>query len=129
MLLVYTRFVSFTSGFDLALSAYDYLQMRTLLRSYNSRPIAEIVAARLRELDIPLVVMSTGTLEAYVGGAGEAEIWLEDDAILENETWRNQIETVLNGDTTTLTPAEEEFIANMPLLDTPPKSENEKGQV
>lgn len=97
--------------------------MRILLQTYQSRAIAEIVAARLRELDLPIVVMSTGTLEAYTGTAGEAEVWLEDETILENETWRSQIESVLSGDTTTLTPEEEEFIANMPLVDTPKTGE------
>lgn len=94
--------------------------MRTLLRSYGSRAIAEIVAAKLRELDLPVVVMHEG--ESFLGAGGTAEVWLEDETILENETWRKQIQDVLEGDAMTINPAEEEFIASMPIQDVPPKS-------
>jgi hypothetical protein len=91
---------------------------RVILRTYTNQAVAEVMATRLRELDLPIVVMRSARPEAYFGAGGEFEVWLEDDSILENETWRGQIEEVLASDSEGLTPEEEEAIANMPLVDT-----------
>ena len=90
---------------------------RVILRTYSNQAVAEVMASRLRELDIPIVVMRSAQPEVYFGSGGEFEVWLEDESILENEVWKKQIEEVLASDSEGLTPQEEEAIANMPLVD------------
>lgn len=91
--------------------------MRVILRSYSTGPIAEMMAERLRELDMPVIATRSHTPEDYFGTGGEWEVWLEDDSILENPEWKRQIEEVLASDSEGLTPEQEDAIANMPLVD------------
>lgn len=91
--------------------------MRVILKTYSSQQIAEVIADRLRELDIPIVTMQQRGPEIILGRGGPWEVWLEDETILENEVWRKQIEEVLSSDNQGLTPEEEEMIANMPVED------------
>lgn len=95
--------------------------MRVLLRTYSNSISAEMAAEKLRELDLPIVVMSGSAPSSYLGSALEREVWLEDDAALAFPGMKEQIEEALNVDEP-LTPADEDAIASMPVEDTPRRS-------